>query len=311
MGCDYPLRAFRTRPDADGKRGVVFTWKGADTNQDPFELPCGSCQGCRLDRSRDFAVRMMHEAEMHPYNCFLTLTYSNLTVPQDYGLCIPHVQRFMKRYRKHVHTTYKKGRIKFYAAGEYGDTKGRPHYHLCIFGHDFPDKKPSFKNERGEQLYTSDQLDELWSEKGVNLGGASVGALTFDSAAYVARYCMKKVNGPKADDHYARVSPIDGQAYNVQPEFATQSNGLGLTWFKKYRGDVFPSGFIVANGVPQPPPRYYKLKLEEFEKEQLADQAWHAGLSRRHNNTKERRKVRAEVRDLRLSQRKRDLGEKL
>ena len=71
-----------------------------------LSLPCGQCVGCRLERSRQWAVRCVHESQMHDFSSFVTLTYNddNCPVSLDYG----HYQLFMKRLRK------KFGKARFY-----------------------------------------------------------------------------------------------------------------------------------------------------------------------------------------------------
>lgn len=301
MACDNPLRAYRqARPDPEtGKRGIVFNSRDG-YGDIPIELPCGQCTGCRLDRAQQMSMRIMHESKMHDVSCFLTLTYDDQHVPQSYGLEPRELQLFMKRLRKAVPQ-----RLRFYACGEYGDLYGRPHYHAIIFNYDPPDKKP-YSKPRDHTLYTSRSLTDLWGK-----GSVKVGDVTPQSAGYVARYAMKKITGDRAHDHYARVSPIDGQAYNVHPEFARMSNrpGLGLAWLEKFRGDVFPSGFVIVDGRKQPPPRYYKEKLGELEQERLKRDARKRALVFKAHQTPERRKVRAAVRDARISSLKRTLGE--
>ena len=71
----------------------------------PQSIACGQCQGCRLERSRQWAVRCLHESKLHADNCFLTLTYSEEHLPRDGSLHIKHVQDFLKRLRKFVYVT--------------------------------------------------------------------------------------------------------------------------------------------------------------------------------------------------------------
>jgi hypothetical protein len=134
----------------------------------------------------------MHEAKMHPKNCFITLTYNNEHLPSDGSLNYEVFQLFMKRLRK----KYGKG-IRFYMCGEYGDKLGRPHFHACLFGHDFADKKLWKTTDSKSKLYRSAELEKLWP-----YGFSSVGDVTFESAAYVARYIMKKVSGDASESHY-------------------------------------------------------------------------------------------------------------
>lgn len=303
MGCDFPIPAYRTEERGpSGKRLLTFSRAKSIGSGAKYELPCGKCMGCRLERSRQWAVRMMHEAQLHEFNAFLTLTYDEQNVPDDYGLQPKHLQDFIKRLRRHAEYYHEGLRLRFYAAGEYGDTLGRPHYHAAIFGYDFPDKTKLKTNQNNQPIYTSPTLTKLWG-----MGHASTANLDFGSAAYIARYCVKKINGPKAQDHYHRFSPITGRMHNVEPEFARMSRrpGIGATWLQQYRGDVFPSGFIVANGVPQAPPRYYLNQLTEEERHQLKRQGYARNRHKRDEQSDARRYVKAVVRDARITRLKR------
>lgn len=218
-----------------------------------FKIPCRNCVGCRLEHSRQWAMRCTHEAQLHSDNCFITLTYDNAHLPSDFSLNKKHFQHFMMRYRKKFGSN-----IRYFHCGEYGSEFGRPHYHACIFNHDFSDKI-LFKESFGEKLYTSEALSQLWP-----FGYSTVGSLTFKSAAYVARYCMKKKNGIQAKTYYSFVDPFTGRTYQRQPDYATMSRspGLGHDWYKKYSSDVYPSDYVVFNGRKCKPPRYYDKLFE-------------------------------------------------
>lgn len=305
MGCDFPMPAYRTEERSDsGKRKWTFNPRKSIFGYavGKHELPCGKCTGCRLERSRQWAVRIMHEAHCHEFNSFITLTYDDQHVPEDYGLQLDHVQDFMKRLRGRVSTAHQGLKIRHFLCGEYGDLRGRPHYHAAIFGYDFPDKLQMGTNEHGQPIYNSALLADIWG-----MGGVSTAALEPGSAGYVARYSVKKINGAKAPDHYYRYSPVSGRMHNVRPEFATQSRrpGLGAAWLEKYRGDVYPSGFIVVDGVPQAPPKYYLSKLTDAERESLARQARNRNWDKRGEQTDARRYVKREVRDARIANLKR------
>ena len=79
-----------------GRAPFVFSKSGAP-RRDLLQIPCGQCAECRLKRSREWAIRCMHEASLHRDNCFLTLTISEpdkaLSLNYDY------FQAFMKRLR--------------------------------------------------------------------------------------------------------------------------------------------------------------------------------------------------------------------
>jgi hypothetical protein len=159
-------------------------------------------------------------------------------------------QKFMKRLRKRTGV-----KVRFYMGGEYGEKEMRPHYHACLFGYDFPDKVYYKKTSSGEKIFTSKLLESLWP-----FGLSSIGNVTFESAAYIARYCVQKVTGDLAESHY-RVVTDDGEIVDRTPEFNHMSlkPGIGAKWLEKYRTDVFPRDYVVINGVKTKPPKYYDL----------------------------------------------------
>lgn len=215
---------------------------------------CGQCVGCRLERSRQWAVRIMHEARCHELNSFVTLTYEKLAPTVDCVRCGKRVlsgslhycdyQLFMRR----VRLAYPGAR--FFMGGEYGEERGRPHFHACLFGVDFADGVYSGKSPAGFSLFRSDELSNMWGR-----GLCAYGSVTFESAAYVARYVMKKVTGDGAVDHYQ----------GLVPEFCRMSlkPGIGAEWFKRFgKSDVAPGGHVIVNGHKANAPRYY-VKLME------------------------------------------------
>lgn len=240
----------------------------------PVEVPCGRCIGCRLENSRQWAVRCVHESKLSPYNCFLTLTYNDEHLPANGTLVKSDVQNFIKRLRK----KYPLKKISYLYCGEYGEDLSRPHYHICLFGMDFyHDRKYYKSNSLGNKLYNSETLDKLWSkslkegDRPTKIGHAVIGELTFQSAAYVARYVTKKVIGEDKSAHYGeKVDIITGEiSYIREPEFAEASRrpALGRRWFEKNYKEVYPNDFVVINKVPQKPPKYYDNLLENVDKE--------------------------------------------
>lgn len=251
MPCYFPLHAFKAKGKDASKTVVVF--KRSDSFRgERLDLPCGQCIGCRLERSRQWAVRCMHEASLKEDNCFVTLTYDDDHLPKNGSLVLSDFQNFMKRLRKSIAPK----RVRFFHCGEYGERFGRPHYHTLLFGHYFEDRA-FFSERNGHRLYTSKALSELWPH-----GFATFGAVTFESAAYVARYVLKKVTGEKAEEHYkGRV-----------PEYITMSRrpGIGTGWFAKYASDVYPRDSVVVRGVRTRPPRFYDGLLGKEDPSMLA-----------------------------------------
>jgi len=242
--CYYPLKGYFSQDvNPSGKRSIVFNYRQGYGDL-LVSLPCGRCIGCRLELSRQWAIRAVHEALMHEESCFITLTYSESKLPSDRSLDVRAWQLFMKKLRKQ----YGNG-IRFLHCGEYGEDQERPHYHALLFNHDFQDKV-HWKTSEGEKLYRSTELEKLWSN-----GFCSVGSVTFQSAAYVARYCMKKVTGDKAEAHYQ----------GRRSEYLTSScqpRGLGSTWLEAFSSDAYPRDYILLNGAKLRPPRYYDEELQ-------------------------------------------------
>lgn len=257
MACFHPVSAFQ--PLAGGP--LLFRER---KDCKAIQIACGQCIGCRLQRSSSWALRIMHESKSHASNCFITLTYSDSHLPDNNSLRYSDFQLFFKRLRK----KFGNG-VRFYMCGEYGERFDRPHFHACIFGLDFDDKKVFSKSPSGHLIYTSDVLDNLWGK-----GFASTADLTFESAAYVARYVCKKVTGNNAESHYERVNVLTGELFSVVPEFAKMSlkPGIGASWLRKYESDVTSGDYIVYDGRKLRVPRYYD-KLVNRGDELLTDSA--------------------------------------
>lgn len=180
----------------------------------------------------------MHEAKQYEDNVSVTLTYDDKHVPSNGSLRPADFVEFMKRLRWHM------GKVRFFQCGEYGDELGRPHHHALLFGMDFPDRRYYRLSESGSKLYTSGKLDAIWGQ-----GQCTLGAVTFESAAYVARYVMKKITGPPAASHYG----------GKIAEYVTMSRrpGIGRLYIERNRSDVYPRDEVVVRGFPCRPPRYY------------------------------------------------------
>jgi len=254
-----------------------------------LKRPCGQCTGCRLERSRQWAIRCLHEASLYENNCFITLTYNDQNLPEDRSLDVNHFQLFMKRLRKKYGA-----KIRFYHCGEYGEQYGRPHYHACIFNHDFSDKQ-LWKTQNGVPLYTSADLNLLWP-----YGFTSIGSVTYESAAYVARYILKKITGQNADDHYMWIDPASGQVHQRKPEYTTMSRrpGIARGWFDKYRTDVYPHDRVIINELQVKPPKYYDKLFEQHSPELMEFVKYQREEKQKlavDNNTKDRLAVREEI----------------
>lgn len=280
MPCYSPLRA----GISDGPQGRSLSFVPSPGSR-VISLPCGRCIGCRIERARQWAVRIVHESKMHSQNSFLTLTYDPEHLPSGGTLVLKDVQDFLKRLRARVAQECRCGikspwrfgngfcgarKLRFFLCGEYGEKLERPHYHAIIFGYDFPDKVP-VKRSGEFCLYESSMLSSTWGN-----GSAWIGDVSFDSAAYVANYATKKITGSAAAAHYA----------GRKPEFLIMSRGgrdakgklggIGASWIKKFGREVFSSDEVIVRGASCRPPRFYDqalLAVNPFE--------WYATKARR------------------------------
>lgn len=278
MPCYHPLTGYYgNKVNDSGKRSLVFNATQA-LLPEPVFIPCGRCIGCRLDRSLSWALRCMHEASLYEDNTFLTLTYDDDHLPHGGSLCLSDIQNFMKRFRQYISPK----KIRFFQCGEYGDQFARPHYHTLIFGYKFTDVvKEDVPSDTGFSLYYSPSLKSLWP-----LGMHKIGEVNFDSAAYVARYVLKKwakadlvddklydamveysravrrgEAAPRGKDFFSgKKSFYDGK----KEEFVTMSRrpGLGQGWFDRFSSDIYPGGFALVKGKKVKPPKFYDSQYE-------------------------------------------------
>lgn len=255
MQCTQPVFAvMRDDPVTKGKKQLVFGYneymrlkEHPVPGWEPVLLPCGRCLSCKMNKAREWSVRAVHEAQCHEENCFLTLTYDDDHLPADCSVSVRALQLFFKRLRKYL--AYRKIKIRYLACGEYGSLNGRPHYHICLFGYCPPDLI-DISGYGLSRLYTSKIIAGLWP-----YGFNSVGSLTEQSAAYVARYTLKKVD-------VLNKKRVDGRT----PEFIVSSRrpGLGADWFNRFWRDVYNHDRVVLkSGAIARPPKYYDNLLEK------------------------------------------------
>lgn len=246
MTCFSPVKGYRSRDlNSKGNRSIVFSHKAGYIDL-PLQVPCGRCTGCLLDRAKNWAVRCVHEASLYKSNCFLTLTYAPEKMPLNGSLRPRDFVLFMKRLRK------KFGKVRYFQCGEYGEYLKRPHHHCIIFGWEPTDK--SLWSVRGEvKLYRSPSIEELWGH-----GYITVGNVTYESAAYIARYVLKKNFGTDAENHY------QGKV----KEYITMSRfpGIGKKWLEKFSSDVYKTDKLhYGLGKLTKPPKYYDKVYEKLE----------------------------------------------
>ena len=310
MPCFSPIDGYRS---TSGK--ITFA-RGPRSTGQLVSVSCKQCVGCRIDKSKEWAVRCVHEARMCEQASFVTLTYDKEHLPWDGSVSRQTHQVFIRALRDRIRPK----EIRYYMCGEYGADQyevidglrrfkigpGRPHYHYLIFGYDFPDKY-EWTQHRGHQYYRSPELEKVWTK-----GHSVIGPVTVETAAYTARYVLKKFTGEAAETRYQRCIIETGELIDIEPEFALMSlkPGIGQAWFEKYGcSDVYDSGdFVVIKGKKYKTPRYYDGLLEDLDERKLLDvkrARKMKALTRQDDNTWQRLEERRELLEMRTKKMRR------
>ena len=252
--CNFPVFALRPKDGSKLVFGSIAKLQELERKRGDFyeciQVECGRCMACRMSRAKDWAVRCVMESKLHDKNSFVTLTYDNEHLPTGNTLVKRDLQLFMKRLRKKFGAG-----IRFFACGEYGTKYQRPHYHLLLFGFDFPDKTP-WKSSKGAKfghnfdnvVYRSASLEGLWT-----FGFSTVGSVSYESCSYVSRYILKKQRGEKDENSVYRKQ-------NILPEFTLMSRkpGIARSFYDLYGADLYEKDFVqISEKVRACLPRYF------------------------------------------------------
>lgn len=278
MSCYHPIDAWKRGKDIRFEQPGNNETAMAAFGWEKVQIPCGQCIGCRLEYSRQWAIRIVKEAEKYKQNYFVTLTYDPQNVPlqtvvnEETGevttgmtLVKKDMQNFMKRLRRKLE--YEKGdhNIRFYGCGEYGSEHGRPHYHICIMNLQIPMSwLKEWKKSPAGMIYQCEEIEKLWGK-----GFITVGAVTWESAAYVARYMMKKAKGKEALWEY--------KSQGKAPEFTLMSRkpGIAREWYEEHKNEIYKNDemFIPKKGGARKvkPPRYYDKLFDIENPERMAE----------------------------------------
>lgn len=243
--------------------------------QEWIRVPCGQCIGCQEAYSKQWAVRCMLEASEYPSdsNFFLTLTYNDLNLPKgveivnketgevkvvDNVLVKKHMQDFIKRLRTHFQREYDHTGIRVFYCGEYGSLNNRPHFHCILFNCPIPQDKLKIHSITKDNniIWCCDEIEKLWSK-----GFISLAEVNWDTCAYTARYCLKKVKGKLSQDIYFNNGLV--------PEFTGMSlkPAIGSKFFDAHFQEIYENDEMIIKGhkekiQPIKPPKYFDKKYQ-------------------------------------------------
>ncbi|UPW41600.1 replication initiator protein [Peromfec virus RodF8_46] len=255
MSCEQPLKGYwsKKKHPSTGRRYVVFNPSEGFVDR-PVYVPCGKCILCCLSKSFQWSVRCTCESYYHRENYFLTLTYDNEHLPDDRCLNRAHFQSFMKRLRKH----FSGYTIKVFYCGEYGDHRGRPHYHAILFGLPLAEKQyrlyPVNLSKKGNVNYVNDVITDLWGK-----GLVTIGSFSSHSASYVAQYTLKKAR--YNSDCSKVVKPFIGMSLR---------KAIGMSFIEEFWRQIFCRvkcglNFFLGNrNISIPPLRFFKKWFEKY-----------------------------------------------
>lgn len=237
MNCSNPVR-LNFKNNKYNLQGI----KTATLEKYPegLTVPCGKCIFCRIQKRKEWSIRMLHEIGEHERNSFITLTYSDTHLPDNNSLRKRDLQLFIKRLRKNLNGR----RIKYFACGEYGSKTDRPHYHAILFGVGL--------HKDDKQLVIDSWPFCDWSNNIIRT--RSFGLAEPDSIRYVAQYIDKKFSGDLAHEEYERKKR--------DSVFRILSLGIGSNYCDRFGSEFTKNGFITVNGVKHSIPRYYLKRLQ-------------------------------------------------
>lgn len=209
-----------------------------------LKVPCGKCVACRIQKRKEWSMRLKHELNYFDKASFITLTYSDEHLPENNSLQKKELQLFFKRLRKKIYDIDNPAKyIKYFACGEYGELTERPHYHMIIFG-------------LGLNKYDKYHVMDSWHYCDWNnptIRKKSFGLVEDQSIDYVAGYINKKLSGELAEEEYT--------SRGREPVFKLSSKGLGLNYCMDNAEDLNEKQKIYLKGKEHSLPRYYIKKL--------------------------------------------------
>lgn len=231
-------------------------------------FPCGVCPNCRADKISLIEQRAKYEWKSHEFCAFVRFSYDDLhlpyinyvvdsdnnmlpvgrpsIIPSDFK-SIPRSIRDSFRYKIKKGLPLPKNcssNFSWLGSAEYGDLRGRPHYHFIFFGLDFAYVKPF--------------LQKLWPYGSIDVRPLKNGAIR-----YVLDYLSEEVNSEFADRDYFDKGLI-------QP-FVSFSKSFGSDFYKANFADIRDKGSVRIGNRYVPVPSYYRNKYVYMSEEKIRE----------------------------------------
>lgn len=202
-----------------------------------MEVPCRRCWQCRTSRVWDWVGKSIAESKTAKSCSFVTLTYGDGKWVKDpkgpdhwRELHYADVQKWMKRIRIAGYP------VRYVIAGEYGELKGRAHWHALLF---WQDREPNHP-------IGNEWQDQFWPHGHVNWQEFSV-----EKARYVCKYLLKydHEESRKTEFHFS-ARPGIGFEWLKQRAWQHVEQGLAPRdpwyYFPEVRGKEGPRQFYLS-----------------------------------------------------------------
>lgn len=213
----HPAVALGINPDT-GKQYIKFLPIRSDVTLEDLKhkygdslylMPCGQCENCLINKSYEWSIRCSLEAEYHPFNYFVTLTFDNEHIAYA---CFDDLKKFIDRLEGYHH----KRTFKYFACLEEGELTHRKHFHLVLFC-DFEFDLYDCTKIGQYFYYRSELLESLWT-----FGISNITPFEHYCAAYVAKYANKS-----------------------RGSFLRMSRNLGKQYFIDHWQEIIKDGFKI------------------------------------------------------------------
>ena len=288
MPCYHPLKAFKVRPETrdQSAKYVIASHKLEHVNYkgqsyyESIDIPCGKCIGCRLEYSKQWANRIMLESKTSNNIWGINLTYNNDNIPIKHPIDLEtgevitsiecptlkekDVQDFLKRLRMNMFRKYGTKSIRYAYAGEYGEQRQRPHYHLIVFNCPIKDLKEVRKSKKNFPMYESEEISKTWGK-----GLVTINEVSWDYSAYVARYIMKKQKGQGSKEYYDSIG-------REKEYFRTSRRpGLGKEYYNLNKDKIYDTDEIFLGKrdkvLKLKPAKYYDKLFDVEDHERMQE----------------------------------------